>query len=624
MNVQVSTVAMMLVLGSLALIGIGISILVADNERTPLVAAYTAGVQQFQPNVARVERTEMFSITSKNTTILPRFRGKEYIVGYTGDLPEDTAATYGWTALLPIADVFEIRQVIDGEAPTAGGLITTSRLPVTVPLARDIACTADNFDGNTGTCPDDWLQAQCHAITGRPDIGTFVKDPALKDVVCPRDNVICGSCQFNAYLNKRVEYVTWISSENRWQFVANIWPEFPSGVRFPFNTSDNDFSYDLRNPMNFTVKPVGDPYSVMQNLTNGGMDFGQTADDQRQSGLIMVATGSITFVLCVGAIIGVRYMSVASQKKKEKEAEEAAAAAKGAAAGGGDAAAASTGALAVPVLEGQQGKQDPNGNYQQGNGNNNNNNNGNGNGNNQNNGNWGNHGNNQNGGWNNNNGNGGNQQGGWNNNNNSGNNNGGGGNGNNQQGDWNGNGNNQQGGWSNNNNTNSNNNSGPSNPMNRFGNQQGGGGDDDFKATSGPGGHHNRSTRGGGGGGNNAQGRGGSGGRGGGGGYGRRNSNSGSQGNGNSSRTGSSHRDVRAYGPNGSNNSGSGRHGRNSSQDDNHSQNSHGSAAIATALRRGPPPGGRGGGGPGGGGPPPGRPRSNSRGRQRYDDDPDL
>eukprot|EP00672_Neobodo_designis_P027166 CAMPEP_0174835458 /NCGR_PEP_ID=MMETSP1114-20130205/5418_1 /TAXON_ID=312471 /ORGANISM="Neobodo designis, Strain CCAP 1951/1" /LENGTH=621 /DNA_ID=CAMNT_0016069407 /DNA_START=188 /DNA_END=2050 /DNA_ORIENTATION=+ len=326
MNVQVSTVVMMLVLGSLALIGVGVSILIDDNIRIGLVKDYKEKYEAFAVQKGRFRRTRFEAdIGAGNRVPLERFEGQENIGGFTGDLPSPKADTFGWSALLPATESWTIYQFVDDAPPAAGASFVVPRLSVAVPSSNQLVCTPDNFDRQTGTCPDDFLQRMCHEISGDDSVGTVNKDPAITGE-CPRDNVICGTCDFNYYLNTRVEYVVWSgASENRWRMAANLgWPEYPQGRRYPFNLSDQEFTFEFKNPMNFTLKPIGDPYSVAQNLTEGAMDFGETLDDQRRTGLIMIATGSITFLICTGAMAAMRYMTVKANQQREAAAKEAA------------------------------------------------------------------------------------------------------------------------------------------------------------------------------------------------------------------------------------------------------------------------------------------------------------
>jgi len=600
MNVQVSTVVMMLVLGSLALIGVGVSILIDDNIRIGLVKDYKEKYEAFAVQKGRFRRTRFEAdIGAGNRVPLERFEGQENIGGFTGDLPSPKADTFGWSALLPATESWTIYQFVDDAPPAAGASFVVPRLSVAVPSSNQLVCTPDNFDRQTGTCPDDFLQRMCHEISGDDSVGTVNKDPAITGE-CPRDNVICGTCDFNYYLNTRVEYVVWSgASENRWRMAANLgWPEYPQGRRYPFNLSDQEFTFEFKNPMNFTLKPIGDPYSVAQNLTEGAMDFGETLDDQRRTGLIMIATGSITFLICTGAMAAMRYMTVKANQQREAAAKEAAQglnangnanandpnAAAGAAAAGGGAAVAQAN-NPNPQLQQQAANNDGSGgwngnqqNQQQQQG--------------QQQGQQGQGGNNS----------------GWGNANNGGQNNNGGG------GGW---GNPAQGG-------------GQQNPMNQFNNNNGnnngnGNGDGwgnqddaDFRAV-GPGAHgnrYNRNGRGGGGGGRGRRQHGGYGSRGGP--NGRRNSNNSGSGNGGGSSNGGGG-GSRNYSSGGSRSRGGGFQ----SHDDSRSQRSggSGSAQIAQALRRGPS-NSRAAASPSGGG----RHRSNSRSRgyQRIEDDPDL
>jgi hypothetical protein len=590
MNVQVSTVVMMLVLGSLALIGIGVSILVADNKRNALVPQYKEGLEAFRPNVARMERTELTVKIGNNRYPMTRFHGAEKIYGYTGDLDSDMADTHGWTLNVEPGGTFTVEQVID-KLPAKTATFTAPTSHVNTSDGRALFCDDDDFDVNSGNCPAAFLDTMCKEITGNSSVGV-VLNPANTPRPCPRYNgPNCGTCNYSIYLNTRVEYVQWNEKEDRWDLVANLkWERWAKGKQYPWNTSDQVYSYSFFNPMNFTLKPLGDPYSVAQNVTAGAMNFGQTLDGQRQDGLVMIATGSITFLLCVGAMLGMRYMAVKSMKKKEDEAAKdvgmtltAADASVAAASGGGNAAPPNAGVLQVPQQKvpdlpiQQQQQPQPQGSAWDGN--------------NSNNANW--------------NGTGGDpQQGGW-----RGGHGGGRGRGNPiQQQGWGGNG--DQGGWG----------------------QQGGGSnnnDQDFQASQGgPAAQYNRNTRAmpsGAGGGGGGRGRGG-------GGFGRKNSfgggSQGSQENGSQGSKGSG----RHNGGSGSGGGGGARRGGSGggsggsgrrSNDETGSQNS-GSSAVAQALRRGPNGGnggassGRGGGRRGGNG---GRPRVT---QQQVYDDPDL
>jgi hypothetical protein len=591
--------------------GFGIFILASDRvmDRDRLVAKYKAGLDDTNLERGRFLRTELaVDVGAGNRVTLQRYEGSEAINGFTGDLPAPTAATFGWTALVDATETWVVHQTIDGAVPSAGGSFVIPRLSVAVPASTQLVCTPENFDGNTGTCPDAFLQAMCHDISGDPTAGQVNKDPAVKGE-CPRDNVICGTCDFTYYLNTRVEYLVWSGApESRWRMPANLgWARYPQGLRYPFNLSDQEFTFEFKNPMNLTLKPIGDPYSLVQNLTGRDMDFGETEDEQRKTGLLMIAVGSLTFLICTGAMAGMRYMTAKANKEKEAAAKEAAKALNDKNAAGGGAPADSYDAHNNNGGVGGDGAAaaNNNSNHQSGGqGNNNTNNGGGGNG----------GGNNGGGGWN-----GGGDQGGWGNgrggaddggarnpmnqfNGDGGNGRGGGGN------DGRGGGGGGDGGWG--------------NPQRggRGNNNNGGGNDDDFKAL-GPGAagnryNNNRNARGG-------QDRRGASGYGRGGGNNQRRNSSGNNSGSGGGGGGSSNGNNQSSG-NGSRNA---RGGGFQSNEDSRSQRSggSGSAQIAQALRRGPPAG-RSSGGHASGGGGGGRRRSNSRNRQynRIEDDPDL
>ena len=319
MNVQVSTVIMMLLLGSVALIGIGISILMRDNPREADLREYNAFYKEFEASaLLRRMRQTRIRVFQHNVDL----RREEYVYKFEGSddgVTEKSPINIQWTGLVPAADTYRLQVSVDNVAQPNPWRLTT--YSVVNPIAVPMVCSERLVDRDSNSCPDRWLEERCDAIAKTP-LATFVKHAGAPTTCVPTGGVVCGDCRWQLFLEARAEYMVWDGPAGPgWGGISEWTENFTQGFEYPFTVRDQELDFTSPGEVNLTIRALATPWVKAQNMTDGTMNWGQTVAEQREEGLVMVATGVAALTLCSSALFGLRFMANKIKKKQQEQQE---------------------------------------------------------------------------------------------------------------------------------------------------------------------------------------------------------------------------------------------------------------------------------------------------------------
>jgi hypothetical protein len=318
MNVQVSTMLLMVLLISVVLIALGFGKIIASNDRPARVAEWNAAYAAYVAAV--VPAMQKTAVQLGSTGAAFTLEKMPYgFKGATDGLATTKPVAHRWLLAVAPADVYSVVIAVAESGFAANLSLGTSAVSTTV--RTPIACTEGYNAG--GDCPWAWLAAECKR---RSYVNaTFARDAALAAAgSCAVGTAACGKCVFDVYVAQRQEFVVFDAAATAWRGAAG-WKARPQGFLYPFGVGQQALGGSMGATQQLTLMPLGDPYVAAQNLTKGSMDFGGTVAAQKREGTVMIAAG-LCVLLCSAVIVFVARRMVlraaALRKQAAKEDDE--------------------------------------------------------------------------------------------------------------------------------------------------------------------------------------------------------------------------------------------------------------------------------------------------------------
>ena len=307
MNVQVTTVVMLLFLAGIALVGVGIGTLMKDNKRNNDIAAYNAALAAYASSRSE-ERIKSTLIDIVSLTPSVRFPLQEIPYGFSGEqegIPSTGNILRQWSTMASSAATYTVSISVNGVKQAADIILPNE--PPENPFNVPFNCTSPDVENEKG-CSGKYLTDKCREYAKTEKAVYVSTDP--KTDQCPLNTLNCGLCQFSIYLVARNNFLVYESGT--WRL-----DKYTVGFTWPFQFFSHIYNTTRPPKINVTLRSYDEPFNVANNATGNTMDFGQTSDSQRNEGLAVLATGAAMSGICAAGVIFSKVV-LAKVKKRDK------------------------------------------------------------------------------------------------------------------------------------------------------------------------------------------------------------------------------------------------------------------------------------------------------------------
>ena len=285
----------MLVIGPVLII-VGITMLASPNNRSENIQAYNRAVANFEEESGLISRWSGSVTQGSNrpdyslstaTRVVPVQGNIDNVRDGTSTFQQATMSSFVSQPGLTFKDM----SWGSGSGPSS----FTKNFPFEGRQQSEVrcsqeACVDDCFDSYDRECSDSSMRDECRRLYGNG--ATFISN----GYDCEGSEV-CGRCEYQAFASTLCAVVE-ISGNQITESASK------SSCYYPFGNADNQYTATglsvqngvYQNSVTIQLRSSKDPFVILQELTEGRMDFGITEADQRSMGVTALIAGIIITV----------------------------------------------------------------------------------------------------------------------------------------------------------------------------------------------------------------------------------------------------------------------------------------------------------------------------------------